>query len=271
MKKVLFITISAALILNSCGTNTGQGAYVGASFGSIIGSAVGGISGGWRGSDIGTLVGMAGGAVVGAAVGAQADKAAAEEYQEHKRRTMERIEQRRQNGGYQSQSDTNAVNNINGSEGDSGFDPSNSGDDRFDFSAGNGSGAYSAELPSSSEGTTDRILEIRNLRFVESDGEDMTIRPGEDCRIVFEVMNRSNRVIYNVQPQVIELTGNKHLQVSQGIIVERIAPGKGIRYTAMVRADSRLKGDTARFRVSVNTAGNPDTAKVQEFNVNIGR
>lgn len=242
---------------------------MGATFGSIIGSAVGGISGGWRGSDVGTLVGMAGGAVVGAAIGAQADKEAEEEFQQHKRQTMERIEQRRQDANRTSSQTNTTDYNTYGNPADSGFDPSNSADDRFDFSAGSSSAGYS--VAPAAEVSADKVLQIRNLRFVNADVQDMKIHSGEDCRIVFEVMNRSGRMLYNVQPQVVELTGNKHLLVSQGIIVERIAPGKGIRYTAMVRADHRLKGECAKFRVSVTAAGNPDTAQVEEFEVQIAK
>lgn len=71
MKKPLILLFSSALLLSSCGTYTGSGAYVGGAFGSILGSAIGGIAGGPRGSDIGTIIGMAGGAAVGAAIGNQ--------------------------------------------------------------------------------------------------------------------------------------------------------------------------------------------------------
>ena len=64
MKKPLILLFSSVLLLSSCGTYTGSGAYVGGSFGSILGSAIGGIAGGPRGSDIGTIIGMAGGAAV---------------------------------------------------------------------------------------------------------------------------------------------------------------------------------------------------------------
>ena len=85
MKKTIFAFSMLALLLTSCGTYTGQGAYVGAQFGTILGSAVGGISGGWRGSDIGTVVGMAGGAAIGAVIGAAADQREAERYDEYRR------------------------------------------------------------------------------------------------------------------------------------------------------------------------------------------
>ena len=74
MKKVFVFTLGAALLLSSCDTYTGMGAYTGANIGGILGSAIGGLSGGWRGSDMGTLIGMAGGAAVGAAIGSAADQ-----------------------------------------------------------------------------------------------------------------------------------------------------------------------------------------------------
>lgn len=72
-KDYVFVACSS-LLLSSCDTYTGSGAYAGATFGSILGSAIGGLSGGPRGSDMGTIIGMAGGAAVGAAIGSQADQ-----------------------------------------------------------------------------------------------------------------------------------------------------------------------------------------------------
>ena len=78
MKKVTLFMLCSSLLVSSCDTYTGSGAYAGSSIGSILGSAIGGLSGGPRGSDIGTIVGMASGAMVGAVIGSQADKAQAE-------------------------------------------------------------------------------------------------------------------------------------------------------------------------------------------------
>lgn len=69
MKKIMLFVACSSLLLSSCDTYTGGGAYAGATFGSILGSAIGGLSGGPRGSDMGTIIGMAGGAAVGAAIG----------------------------------------------------------------------------------------------------------------------------------------------------------------------------------------------------------
>lgn len=74
MKKIMLFVACSSLLLSSCDTYTGSGAYAGATFGSILGSAIGGLSGGPRGSDMGTIIGMAGGAAVGAAIGSQADQ-----------------------------------------------------------------------------------------------------------------------------------------------------------------------------------------------------
>ena len=58
MKKSFVIGMSALLLLGSCDTYTGAGAYMGTTLGSIFGSAIGGIAGGPHGSDVGTVVGM---------------------------------------------------------------------------------------------------------------------------------------------------------------------------------------------------------------------
>ena len=56
MKKVILFMLCSSLLMSSCDTYTGSGAYAGSSIGSILGSAIGGLSGGPRGSDIGTIV-----------------------------------------------------------------------------------------------------------------------------------------------------------------------------------------------------------------------
>ena len=58
MKKIMLFVACSSLLLSSCDTYTGSGAYAGATFGSILGSAIGGLSGGPRGSDMGTIIGI---------------------------------------------------------------------------------------------------------------------------------------------------------------------------------------------------------------------
>lgn len=243
MKKMMALAVGATLLLSSCSSYTGAGAYTGAQFGSILGSAIGGISGGPRGSDIGTIVGMAGGAMVGATIGNAADHKA------HGKMDNDR-------GGYDSS--------------DSGFDSTNSGDDRIDFDGDDAAtGNYEYKQPSS---PADNVythsaptMEIRNARFIDADGDD-TISRGEMCKVVFEVYNNGLQPVYNVVPTVAEMTGNKHIYISQPISVEKIGAYKGVRYTAMVKADNRLKYGTIKLCCSVLQNGEA-ISKVTEFNV----
>lgn len=254
MKKMMALAVGATLLLSSCSSYTGAGAYTGAQFGSILGSAIGGISGGPRGSDIGTIVGMAGGAMVGATIGNAAD---------HKARGKMDNDYPSNRGGYDS-SDSGFDSS------DSGFDSSNSGDDRIDFDGGNAAtGNYEYKQPSS---PADNVythsaptMEIRNARFIDADGDD-TISRGEMCKVVFEVYNNGLQPIYNVVPTVAEMTGNKHIYISQPICVEKIGAYKGVRYTAMVKADNRLKYGSIKLCCSVLQNGEA-ISKVTEFNV----
>ena len=117
MKKIIFVTMVSLLTMSSCSTYTGNGAITGGMFGAMIGSSIGGISGGWRGSHVGQVVGMAGGAVVGAAIGAAEEKKQEERIQQYRREQAQRRAARQRT--YSSE--------------DSGFDPTNSGDDRIEL------------------------------------------------------------------------------------------------------------------------------------------
>lgn len=239
MKKMMVWSVGATLLLSSCSSNTGAGAYTGAQFGSILGSAIGGISGGPRGSDVGTIIGMAGGAMIGGAIGNAADQKA------------------------RGKMDNDYPSN-------SGFDSTNSGDDRIDFDGSDATtGNYEYKQPSS---PADNVythsaptVEIRNARFIDADGNDMISR-GEMCKVVFEVYNNGLQPIYNVVPTVAEMTGNKHIYISQPVCVEKIGAYKGVRYTVMVKADKRLKYGTIKLCCSVLQNGET-ISKVTEFNV----
>lgn len=240
MKKTLVLSVSALLLLSSCGTYSESGAVTGGWFGSVIGSAIGGIAGGPRGSDIGTLVGMAGGAIVGAAVGQAADQAQQQRYEEYR---MQR--QQRQNGSYRDNSSY-----------DSGYDATGSGDDRlYGFGEDFSSTAVPAETSS---------IEIRNPRLLDTN-RDNVLSSGEQARMVFEVFNTSSKPVFRVQPAVAEITGNKHIRVSENVMVECIMPGKGIRYTASIMADSRLKDGKAVFRIGVLQNNKEITSQGREF------
>lgn len=264
MKKVILLMLCSSLVMSSCDTYTGSGAYAGGSIGSILGSAIGGLSGGPRGSDMGTIIGMAGGAVVGAVIGSQADKAQADREAAYQ---QDRVE-RRSGSDY---SNTPVTDNPEI------FDSNNGGDDRlYDFKGKDYTGDYSAQQPITSMPTAtveelgarfsySPTLEIVNARFVD-DNEDNCLNRNETCKVIFEIVNRGHEPVYDVVPTVVETTGNKHIFISPSIHVEKISPGSGVRYTAMVKADRKLKDGMARFCVSVIHEGK-SISKVNEFNI----
>ena len=278
--------MGAALLVSSCTTGAGAGAYAGSSLGSVLGSAIGGIVGGPHGSDVGTIFGMAGGAVVGGALGDAAEKKQAQEQHEVLSRRNQRIqrEKAQRRSAQQYDDDTyasgNSANYSNG--GNSGnyvgddFDPSqmvdnsNSGDDRIDFGAPSSSGANATmgNAPSSQSVDASRVeqiygkaksdgkLTIRNVRFADSNGDGM-LSGDEIGRVSFEIYNETDAPIYNFDPSVVEAEANKRIYISPSVRVENIMPGQGLRYTATVKADRRIKDGEIRLLVSAQKEGKP--------------
>lgn len=258
MRKNFIMMCLLAAVISSCGTYTGTGTYIGAQLGGILGSAIGGISNGGRGSDIGTIIGMAGGAAVGGAIGSAKDKADRREVREHYEREV---------APYINESQTYDDN-------DSGFDPTGSGDDRlYDFNGPDYTGNYSASEPTLKIGTDEttgtgfskgQMIEIRNARFVDDD-RDGIISTDEISKVIFEVVNASDNVLYDLQPMVEETTDNKRIYISPSVHVEALEPGKAVRYTAMVKA-GKMKDGEARFKIYV-TVGGQRVSAIQEFGI----
>lgn len=272
MKKGSVIMMGAALLVSSCTTGAGAGAYAGSSFGSVLGSAIGGIVGGPHGSDVGTIFGMAGGAIVGGALGDAAEKA------------QHRSAQQYDDDTYASGNYSNGGNSANYVGDD--FDPSqmvdnsNSGDDRIDFGAPSSSGANAtmgnvpmanapmSNAPSSQSVDASRVeqiygnaksdgkLTIRNVRFADSNGDGM-LSGDEIGRVSFEIYNETDAPIYNFDPSVVEAEANKRIYISPSVRVENIMPGQGLRYTATVKADRRIKDGEIRLLVSAQKEGKP--------------
>ena len=240
MKKVLILSLGLLMVMSSCGTYEATGAYTGAHFGSIIGSAIGGITGGWRGSDVGSLIGMAGGAVVGAAIGKAADDKA-------EAKAVERYEQHRR---------ANAARHQDYGYDDSGFDPAGRGDDRIMLDGM--SPGYPAAAPVR--------LEIGDVHIVDASRDGVLMR-GESGRVVFEIHNPSDRPAYGVQPSVVEVTGNRHIHISENVLVECIQPKQTIRYTAQIKADNGLRNGEAVIRVSVLQGGREQNSLTRDYRV----
>jgi hypothetical protein len=85
--------------------------------------------------------------------------------------------------------------------------------------------------------------------------------------VVFEIYNNSTKPVFRIQPSVAEVTGNRHIRVSQNVLVESLPPGKGIRYTALVKADDRLKDGEAVIRIGVFQRNKEITSQTREFTI----
>jgi hypothetical protein len=96
---------------------------------------------------------------------------------------------------------------------------------------------------------------------------DGVLMRGEEARVVFEIYNNSSKPVYGVQPSVAEVTGNKHIHISENILIESIAPGRGVRYTASVKADSSLKDGTAVIKIGVLQANKEITSQSRQFTI----
>lgn len=272
MKKYSVMIMSAALVASSCTTGAGAGAYAGSSLGSVLGSAIGGIAGGPRGSDIGTIFGMAGGAVVGAAVG---DAATKQHHQDQDDTYMPSsnnnnkpvYEQPYSNNQPSYSSNQQPVDDIDPTQM---VDTTNSGDDRIDFDA-NSSSTLPNNNPDTSvsmdAGRVEQIygakkaaesgkITIKNVRFVET-AEHNVLHGGEVGKVMFEMYNETQAPIYNFMPTVVEADGNKRIYISPSVRVENIMPGQGLRYTATVKADKRIKDGEIRLLVSAQRDGKP--------------
>lgn len=287
MKKFALVMMVGALLLSSCASYTGQGAYAGGMIGSVLGSAIGGIGGGWRGHNVGTIVGMAGGAAVGAAIGAAADQKVAEREEAYRRERAAYERDRRDRSSYdrERRDYDRSRHDYDDAADESGYDRTNSHDDRINFDGagpkGERAGTYTAAQPRTFDPTTVKVesgyrvkyneqIEIRNARIIDAD-RDGIIRAGEECKVTFEIMNRSDHVLYDVQPTVFEVTGNKRIHISPNLHVESIAPNSGVRYTATVLADKKLKDGEAVIRVAVAQGNREITSQVEEFVVQTRR
>jgi len=235
MKKIWIWSLGVLLLMSSCGSYEASGAFTGAHFGSVIGSAIGGITGGWHGRDVGTLIGIASGAAVGAAVGRAADDAA----------------QARQMAQYDRRAGINARQSVD----ESGFDPEGRGDDRIVID--NMRSSYT-DAPS--------LLEISQVKLVDASRDGQLVR-NESAHIVFEIHNPTSKPVYTVQPSVREVSGNKHIHISENILVECIQPKQTIRYTAQIKADNRLRDGEAVVRIAVFQAGREILSQTRDLRI----
>ncbi len=113
---------------------------------------------------------------------------------------------------------------------------------------------------------SEQTLLLHRAAIYDSDHNGVLTR-GEECTVSFEILNTSASTIYDVYPIVEDVTGNRHVQVSPNLRVESIAPYRGIRYTATILADRRLKDGEIIVRVGVAQGNRLIDSQTQEFRV----
>ncbi|MCD7714590.1 MAG: hypothetical protein LUI08_06670 [Prevotella sp.] len=269
-KTVLLLLVAAAVLFASCGAAL-TGAYLGGS----LGSAIGGISNGPRGHDVGMLIGTLGGAAVGAAIEtAQEEKAAKaratdqQRYQEEKARLAANRQARQAddyaNDNYANDNYANDNYVDDYAYGDYSDDYA-SGDDVVDIDFGEGSTVEAIDNGNAGKAA----IELQNIRFIDADGTN-TISRGEQCQITFEIYNAGDATALNIEPQVSEVSTGGKIAVSPAILIESLAAGKGIRYTARLAADNTLRDGSADFEINITLDGEPTDAGV-EFSIPTSR
>ena len=262
MKKIIVLGMTTTLLLSSCSSFMG-GTYIGGSLGSVLGSAVGGIAGGARVSDIGTIIGMVGGAAAGAAIDAQANK-------KTKGILHERYEQLQENRDIEQQ------DYLSETRDESGFDSTNSGDDRL-----YGFQMEPSEYPThtsvrplqfSNEANIERLtqttketpqIEVSNLVFTDNNGNNILSR-GEVGQIAFEIHNKGTQAIGNLYPTITEAANSNHFKISPSSRIDVMMPGEVVRYTATIKADKRIKSGEYNFSIAI-LKDNRSISKVMEL------
>jgi uncharacterized protein YcfJ len=242
MKKGIVLLMGAALLLSGCGSYTANGALIGSDIGHVIGASIGGINGGWRGHHVGSLIGTVGGAVAGAAIGAAVENAQQRKMAEAESRRM--VPPQRQSG-------------ISRHDRTDDYDAQMQADDRIEFDNTDGFEGLEGAVPR---------LEIRNAHIIDASHNGILTR-GEECTVVFEVMNNTGSTIYDVYPFVEDATSNKHIKVSPNLRVEHIPPFHGIRYTATIMADKRLKDGQLVVLVGVREGMRALESQTRQFKI----
>lgn len=238
MKNYATFLLAGLLTLSSCTTasewNRGvTGAYVGSMFGSLIGDIVCG----YHGSNVGALVGGVAGAAVGVA-SAQADQ--------------ERRENAAYDNGYGYDKPSKKKHNDR-------YDNYKYDNDIYYGNAGD----YSYVAPAAPAD----YLDVSNIVFADQNN-NRWLEGGETAYITFDIHNSSARAIYNVAPII--TCDNKRIKISPTATIAKIEGGRGMRYKAVVCAQSNVKSGPATFYISfAQKGGRPDPEK--SFRINVRR
>lgn len=108
-------------------------------------------------------------------------------------------------------------------------------------------------------------LRVTNIRFID-DNRNHTIDAGENCKLVFDIVNEGDVSAYNITPIVEEVSGMKHIGISPSAQISYLPQGDKVRYTATIAGGKRLKSGEAVFHV-YTTESNGAVSVTQEFSL----
>lgn len=108
-------------------------------------------------------------------------------------------------------------------------------------------------------------LRITNIRFID-DNRNHTIDADESCKLVFDIVNEGDVSAYNITPIIEEVSGMKHIGISQSVQISYLPQGDKVRYTATIAGGKRLKSGEAVFRV-YTIESNGIVSDVHEFSL----
>lgn len=223
MKNYLILMLAGVLALSSCTTTSTYSEWnrgtTGAYVGSMFGSLIGDLIGGPKGSAVGALIGGATGAAVGVA-------SAQNEQEKYSNNYAYNYNKKHRNDRY---------NNYK-------YDY----DDGIYYGNGND---YSYVAPSSPAD----FLDVTNVVFADQNNNRI-LESGETAYVTFEINNRSDKPIYNVAPII--TCDNKRIAISSTATIARIDAHKGMRYKAVVRAQSNVRSGQTTFYIGFAERGN---------------
>lgn len=108
---------------------------------------------------------------------------------------------------------------------------------------------------------------IQNIRFVD-ENNDHIIQAGEFCKLIFELYNSGDQVLYNIYPNI--TVSNPKVGVSKPVLIEKLKPDQRIRYTASVYGYKDLRNGQVSFAITV-CQQNGNTGDQRRFTLNTQR
>ena len=113
-------------------------------------------------------------------------------------------------------------------------------------------------------------LEIR-YAVIEESKHDGVLTRGEECKVRFEIHNTSDHTVRDIRPIVCDVTENKHVKISPNLLIESIGPREGIRYSATILADKKLKDGEIKVMVGVSHGKREVKSQTRYFTVSTAK